>query len=177
MTGSKTNTARPLDTLRAVLATAHGLLDEIANDPLLVRVLHALATIPEADRETIVRVLERDAAWTRIVAATAETTGISVRPNPHASLYVHVFDPATGLPIEPEPSARDVSVMLVGLERFARIFPLLFQEGVHAQWSPAALAVARAVDGDVRAAAARLAREVLVVVAQVEAEAKGEPTS
>jgi hypothetical protein len=97
----------------------------------------------------------------------ANITGISVRANPHASLYVHLFDQAA----EPEPYARDADVMRLGIERFVRVIPLLFQEGVYAQWNPAARALAHEADPEVRAAVARLAREVLALLA--EAEGKG----
>ena len=39
-------------------------------------------------------VIERDGNWCRVVEQTAETTGITVRANPRASLYLHVLNPA-----------------------------------------------------------------------------------
>jgi hypothetical protein len=104
---SKRDVSAPLEALQAILATAKELLGDLASDPLLRRLLQVFAALPPADREPILRVLERDATWTRIVERSATDTGIRVRPNPHASLYVHVFDPVTRQPLDPGPSERD----------------------------------------------------------------------
>lgn len=161
--------ATPLDALQAVLITARGLLSDFVSDPLLRRVLRAFEMFPRADREPILSILERDASWTRIAEASAVVTGIAVRPNPHASLYVHVLDAATGQPAATAPSERDANVMRLGIERIVRVLPLFFQEGVYAQWYPAAREVARTADPEARTAIARVAREVLALVADPEA--------
>jgi hypothetical protein len=155
--------AEKLDALRTLLGTAQGVVAELATDPLLARVVKAFLTLPAADRGPILRVLERDAAWTRVAAELAPVSGIAVRPNPHASLYVHVFD-AGGRPVEPEPSARDASVIRLGIERLLRVLPLLFQEDVRVQWHTAAREIVDAADGELRTAVARLAREVLALI-------------
>jgi len=49
---------------------------------------------PASERETVLGVIERDGNWCRVVEQTAETTGITVRANPRASLYLHVLNPA-----------------------------------------------------------------------------------
>jgi hypothetical protein len=118
-----------------------------------------------------VRVLERDATWRRIVEQMSGDAGIAVRPNPHASLYMHVVDKLTGRPQEPEPLARDGDVIGLGIARVVRILPLFFQEGVDAEWLPAAREVVRASDAELRAYGARLAREVLALIVEVEKEA------
>src|ERR1051325_6558147 len=63
-----------LTALQAVIASARGLVDELARDPLLDRLLRAFLMLPESDREPILRVLERDATWRRIVEETAPAT-------------------------------------------------------------------------------------------------------
>jgi hypothetical protein len=161
--------AQRLDTLRTVLNAAHELAAELAREPVLDRALRAVMALPASDRETVVGVLERDATWCGIVRETASTTGITVRPNPHASLYVHVVDQRT----PPEPLARDAEVIGLGIARFVRYLPLLFQEGVHAQWLPAAREFVRSSDPELRAFAARLAREVLALIAEAEEEGEG----
>src|SRR5919201_3684577 len=88
-----------LDALRALLTTALAELTGLASDPLMSRFRRVFLGLPEGDREIILSVLERDANWRRIVEGTSGTTGITVRPNPHASLYVHVFDQVTGKPV------------------------------------------------------------------------------
>jgi hypothetical protein len=172
MASNSADVARPLDTLTTLLTAARELVGNLATDSLFRRVVEVFSMLPEGDREPILRILERDATWTRIVQSTASTTGITVRPNPHASLYLHVFDPVTGEPITPGPSERDANVMLVGIERFVRILPLFFQEGVYAQWEPAAREVARTSSPELRAAAARLAEEVLAMIAEAESRAR-----
>src|SRR5262245_46027413 len=84
----------------AILVTAHELATTLARDPLVERILRAFAKLPERDREPILEVIERDATWCRIAEQTSGQTGIKVRPNPHASLYVHVFDQVDA-PTEP----------------------------------------------------------------------------
>src|SRR5262245_15302145 len=93
---------KPFDALQTLLATARDLAKGLTDDPQLERVVRAFRMFPEADREAILQVLEKDAAWRNIVEQTDEATGITVRPNPHASLYVHVLEQT-----EPAPSPRD----------------------------------------------------------------------
>jgi hypothetical protein len=151
--------------LEAVLASARALVDELLHDPLLPRLLKAFDALPERDRETILGVIERDASWRRIVADTAGPTGITVRPNPHASLYVHVT-------AAPQPSARDIEVIRLGIARFLPLLPLFFQPGVHEQWTRSARELVRDVDPEVRAIGARLAREVLALIEEADEEAE-----
>lgn len=147
--------------LEAILENAHALAGCLAGRPLLRRLLQAFERIPEPDREPIVRVLERDATWCRIVEQTADTTGIRVRPNPNASLYLHVLTPVDGggLPLQ-----RDLDVIGSGIGRFVHLLPLLFQEGVHAQWRAAAVELGRTLDAELLDTVERLAREVLGLI-------------
>ena len=145
--------------LEAVLASARGLVDELLRDPLLTRLLAAFSALPADDRETILGVIERDATWRRIIDETAGPTGITVRPNPHASLYVHVT-------AEPQPSARDIDVIRLGIARFIPLLPLFFQPGVHEQWTRSTRELVRDAPPEVRSIGARLAREVLALLAE-----------
>jgi hypothetical protein len=158
---SRHSAAPGLAGLQAVLATARGLVDDLLHDPLLPRLLAAFSSLPEHERETILGVLERDATWRRIIADTSGPTGIGVRPNPHASLYVHVTE-------EPQPSARDIDVIRLGIARFLPLLPLFFQPGVHEQWTRSARELIRDAPPEVREIGARLAREVLTLIAEVE---------
>ena len=152
-----------LDVLRTILVTAHELATKLARDPLVERILQAFANLPESDREPILKIIERDATWCRIAEQTSEETGIRVRPNPHASLYVHVFDQVD---TSSEPLPRDVEVIGFGIERFARMIPLFFQDGVREQWTAAARALIRAVDPELVEYVRRLAAEVLALIAE-----------
>ena len=160
---------KPFDTLHTLLATARELAKALSDDPQLERLVRAIRRFPEHDREPILQVLEKDAAWRAIVERTDDVTGISVRPNPHASLYVHVLEHGTD-PLPGATSERDADVIHRGLRAFVQLLPLLFQEAVHAQWTTAAREIARASGADLRALAVRLAREVEQLVAEVETE-------
>jgi hypothetical protein len=161
---------KPFDTLHTLLTTARELAKTLTDDPELERIVRAFRMFPESDREAILQVIEKDASWRSIVETTDAVTGITVRPNPHASLYVHVIDSSTEAPLEPEPSPRDADVIRRGVQSFVQMLPLLFQDSVHAQWTAAAAEIARAADDEVRTLAGRLAREVLQLLADVEAE-------
>ena len=158
-----------LDALRSLLASARALVDELARDPLLQRLVAAFLAFPESDREPIVGVLERDATWRRLAPELAGQTGIRVAPNPHASLYVHVVDDVSGQPVVPGPSSRDVEVIRLGIERFLPLLPLFFQDGVHEQWRRSADDLVRAAPPALRQLGARLAREILAMIADAEA--------
>ena len=159
-----TKTQPPLDALQAVLAAASDMVKGLLADSTIQRLLDAFLAFPEADRDAILGVLEKDAAWRRVVERTANATGIDVAPNPHASLYVHVLDHAA--PGAPE---RDGDVIRGGIQTFVDMLPLLFQEGVHAQWTAAARDLARAIDPALRELAARIARETLAIVTEANA--------
>ena len=169
-----------LDALQTLLATARELVADLARDPLVERILGAFWMLPPPDREPILRVLEKDAAWRRVVEETSGATGINVCPNPHASLYVHVLEQVSGEPLAPGPLQRDGDVIRLGIETFVRLLPLLFQEGVHAQWTAAAREIVRASDAELRDFAVRLAREVLALIdeaAQCPASAASPPAT
>jgi hypothetical protein len=148
-----------LEGLIALLGEAGGVAGRLAADPLLVRLLQVFHRFPEPDREVLIGVLEREAAWCSIVAQTTGTTGITVRPNPFSSLYVQVV----GSPPPAEPSERDVDVIRVGIERLLHLVPLLFDDAVHAQWTASARMLARLVDPALGRRVVQLAREVVSI--------------
>jgi len=155
---------KPFDALQTLLATARDLAKVLTEDPQLERVVRAFRMFPEADREAILQVLEKDAAWRNIVEQTDDATGITVRPNPHASLYVHVLEQT-----EPAPSLRDADVIRHGVETFVQMLPLLFQDAVRAQWLAAGRDLAHSSGPELRALAVRLAQDVEALVADAEA--------
>jgi hypothetical protein len=161
---ASSRTQPPLDALQAVLSAASEMVNELLGDALIQRLLDAFLAFPEADREAILRVLEKDSAWRRVVERTADATGIDVFPNPHASLYVHVLD--QGAASAPE---RDGDVIRAGIQTFVDMMPLLFQDAVHAQWTDAARDLARASDPALRDLVERLARETLAILAEANA--------
>ena len=60
----------------------------------------------------------------------------------------------------------------LGIGRFVHLLPLFFQEGVHAQWTASARELIRASDSELRRLGIRLVREVLALIAEVEAESR-----
>jgi hypothetical protein len=171
MAANPASTATQLIELKAALSRAQDLIAQLSEDPLVERMLQAFGRLPMPDREPIVRVLERDATWCRIVEQTADTTGITVRPNPHASLYVQIVEQVPDQPLQ-----RDVDVIRYGIEQFVALLPLLFQEDVHALWTISGRALIRDVDPELREYAARLVREVAVLLMEAEAPAADSTT-
>jgi hypothetical protein len=81
--------------------------------------IRAFQLFPARDREAILQVIEKDASWRRIVEQTDSATGISVHPNPHASLYVHVLNRVG------DTEARDADVIRLGVATFVQMLPFL----------------------------------------------------
>jgi len=122
-----------LDALGALLSSAKQLAENLAADPILGRVLEALASLPADDRLTIAQAIERGAAWRRINEGVSAANGVRLRANPNPRLFVRVIDgPEPTVPLSPGPD--DV---LVGLLRFLRLAPLFAAEEVRAVWEPA----------------------------------------
>lgn len=161
---------KPFDALQTLLVTARDLAKALADDPQLERLFQAFRALPECDREAILQVIEKDAAWRQIVEQTGTATGITVRPNPHASLYVHVVNQVDGTPLDSGVAQRDADVIRHGVETLVQMLPLLFQDAVHAQWTAAARDIVRVSDAPLRELAIRLAREVEALVKRGGAE-------
>ena len=156
---------KPFDALQTLLATARDLAKTLTDDPQLERLARAFRMFPEADREAVLQVLEKDSAWRNIVEKTDDATGITVRPNPHASLYVHILEqPGAG----PEASPRDAGVIRQGVETFVQMLPLFFQDAVRAQWLVAGRDLARSSGAELRALAVRFAHDIEAIIAEAE---------
>jgi hypothetical protein len=160
----ETHAEKPLDTLHTLLATARELARALAEDPDLERLVRAFRQFPECDREAILQAVEKDAAWRTIVEKTAGETGITVTPNPHASLYVHVLNRVTDEPLEAQAPPRDADVIRLGVATFVDLIPLFMQPGVRAQWTAAAKEIAEAADPERRALAMELVRAVEAII-------------
>src|SRR5882724_10341854 len=92
-----------LSALRSLLSAAADLAGQIA-DPLLERLVAVFRRLPAEDREVIIGILEREAESREVGDATAGTTGLALRPNPGARLYVRV--------IAPEPSIEQDKIII-----------------------------------------------------------------
>ena len=157
-----------LELLVGAIGKARELARRLLDDPQLDRLVYAFRMLPEQDREPILQVIEKDAAWRRIVESTDGATGISVRPNRQASLYVHVLNQPAD-PIPDGAAARDAEIIRLGVATFVEMLPLLFQDAVHAQWTAAADDLARASDPEQRRLMRRLLAEVSALLDAVEA--------
>jgi hypothetical protein len=154
MAADEARDRKPLDALHTLLITAHELAKTLVDDTQLERLVRAFQLFPERDREAVLQVIEKDASWRRIAEETADATGIAVKPNPRASLYVHVLNTVD------ETAQRDADVIRQGLETFVQMLPLLFQESVHEQWTTAARELVERSDPALVALARRMAEEV-----------------
>jgi hypothetical protein len=165
----ETSAEKPLDTLHTLLATARDLAKALSEDPVLERLVHAFRLLPERDREVVLRVIEKDAAWRQIVGKTAGATGITVLPNPHASLYVHVLNQVNP-PLVPEAAPRDAEIIRLGVATFVELIPLFMQDGVRAQWTAAAQEIARTSGPERRALTLQLLRAVEAILLDADRE-------
>jgi hypothetical protein len=151
-----------LETLRAILAAAAGVLAEHAEraaDPLRLRWDLAFTRMPAGDRETVVAAVEREVELRALTAGEAEPiVGLSgLRANPNARLYFRIFDGDL-------PDLHRDEIMLSTL-RAARMLS-----------RPDALAF-RALSAAERAALARHNRHMLRLLAECDAEASASPAA
>ncbi len=155
MTPEAASTGRELfHTLEDVLRTAVGLVREIGSDPLVGRLLAAFRALPVEDREVIVGVLEREARSREMARTTAESlTGLVLRPNPNARLYVRVMDQ------EPVPDRRRAVVAAVRAMRLMHNGPL------QGDWETEATAALRELEPDERASIEAFNRRMLELIA------------
>jgi len=155
MTPEAASTGRELfHTLEDVLRTAVGLVREIGSDPLVGRLLAAFRALPVEDREVIVGVLEREARSREMARTTAESlTGLVLRPNPNARLYVRVMDQ------EPVPDRRRAVVAAVRAMRLMHNGPL------QGDWETEATAALRELEPDERASIEAFNRRMLALIA------------
>jgi hypothetical protein len=88
-----------LEALKILLETARDLVAELA-DSATQRAVHALHAIPPDVRSELATALERAAETWRQNVAFAPLNQVHLRANPHAQLFVRVFDPVTEPPRE-----------------------------------------------------------------------------
>src|SRR5258707_11756300 len=121
-----------LDALSALLSSAKQLAEALEADPIVGRVLEALASLPPDDRQTIAKAIERGAAWRRVNESVSAANGVRLRANPNPRLFVRVVDgTAPTMPLAPDPD--DV---LVSILRVLRLAPLIATDEARALWEP-----------------------------------------
>jgi hypothetical protein len=85
-------------------------------------------------------------------------TGLSLRPNPHARLYVRVVDP--------EPAAEDEKIILASTRAMRLVGQVVGP--MRDRWQRATLETLRRLDANERAAVVTFCRDVLDLVAEAE---------
>ena len=152
-----------LDALSALLASAKQLAESLEADPIIGRVLQALASLPPDDRQTIAQAIERGAAWRRVNETVSAANGVRLRANPNPRLFIRVVDgtPPT-MPLAPDPD--DV---LVSILRVLRLAPLLATEEARAVWEPAASEALGMLEPSERAACLAVGRSAMAVIEEI----------
>jgi hypothetical protein len=142
---------RPTDTittLQHVLASAARIAQDLADDPLLPRVLDVFSRMPQEDREIIVNVIDREVDLRNMTkgASHASLSGLSVtKPNPHARLYFRVTE------TEPLPHISPQEIVQAVM-RAARVVHRAAQRGtdLYQVWGPAITDGLRRIDPEER---------------------------
>ena len=157
-----------LHALRDVLETAQMLVADLetTTDPLGARLTQLFARMPAADREPILGILERELERRLIAESVADSiTGIRLRPNPHARVYLRVIDQ------EPELNRAEMMRGTVrAMSMYHKAFTIIRQD-----WDATALEALRALDPAARADVGRFARELAVLVERCESEPEASP--
>jgi hypothetical protein len=118
-----------IDALKALLDSARELVADLA-DESMERALHALADLPSDERDTVALALERAVTAWRANEAFAPLHKVQMRANPHAQLFVRVFDPV------PEQPFAQSDIVPETLRIMKRLGVLIHPEAL-AIWEPA----------------------------------------
>lgn len=157
-----------LDALNALLSSAKQLAEALEADPIVGRVLQALASLPPDDRQTIAQALERGVAWRRLNETVSTSNGVRLRANPSPRLFVRVLD---GTP--PKGPAPDADDALIGILRVLRVAPLLATAEWRTVWEAAATEALRMLDPAERRACRAVARSAMTLLEAVIADLDG----
>jgi hypothetical protein len=147
-----------VDTLAALLGAASNILDELAGDQI-GRLLDAFSKFPAGDRETILLVFEREARSRELAETCAEATGLTLRLNPNARLYVRVVEQAPP-PIEHEK-------MVVASVRSMRMLHAVI-DPIRDRWRAAMREAIRMLEPEELAGVARFNRDMVALVEEAE---------
>jgi len=152
-----------LDALSALLSSAKELAESLEADPIIGRVLQALASLPPDDRQTIARAIERGAAWRRVNETVSAANGVRLRANPNPRLFIRVVDGTQPtMPLAPDPD--DV---LVGILRVLRLAPVLATDQARAVWEPAASEALEMLEPSERAACLAVGRSAIAIIEEI----------
>lgn len=145
-----------LPTLATLLHNAAERVERLLGDPLIVRLLGIFAKVPVEDRELLVGLLEREVQAKLLTDAAADSmTGLSLRPNPHARLYVRV--------VESKPVQENEKIILASTRAMRLVGQVVGT--MRERWQAAMLESLRRLEPAERDNVATFCREVLDLVA------------
>jgi hypothetical protein len=148
-----------LPTLAALLQNAAQRVDRLLAEPLLVRLLAVFTKMPADDREVLIGLLEREVQAKLLTDATAGSmTGLSLRPNPHARLYVRV--------VEPEPPQENEKIVLASIRAMRLVSQVVGP--MRARWRAATIESLRRIEPGEREAVVTFCHDILALAAEVE---------
>jgi hypothetical protein len=170
MSDEPTTHSTPLQHLQATLEAALDLMREMTADQLLARLLAVFRSMPAEDRPVLIDALEREVKARKLSLATADVSGQSMAPNPHARLYLRVHESA----FDRNVLERDeMMIATVRGMRAATLIPAIPE--IYASWRDATREAMQHVDEPTRAVTEGLVQEVLGFIAAARAaESEGE---
>ena len=118
-----------VEALKTLLDSARSIVDNLA-DGSMERALRALADLPAEERAGVAQALDRAVTAWRANEAFAPLHRVQMRANPHAQLFVRVFDPVPERPFEQS------DIVPETLRVMKRLGVLMHQEAL-AIWEPA----------------------------------------
>src|SRR5262249_52033858 len=139
---------------------------DITDDVTVGRLLQAFMSLPPDEREIVASVLERGAAWRRIAETAAGMTGVQLRANPNARLFLRVLEPHDpAAEIESEPPE-----ILIGPLRIMKQAPLPRRPEIARFWHTATLQAFEMLEPGERESCVAFLRDVLALLAGPVAE-------
>jgi len=118
-----------IDALKALLDSAREIVADLAGGSM-ERALRALAELPPDERDGVALALDRAVTAWRANEAFAPLHKVQMRANPHAQLFLRVFDPV------PEQSFEQSDIVPETLRIMKRLGVLIHPEAL-AIWEPA----------------------------------------
>ena len=153
-----------LSDLQNVLGAALDIAQQLADDPLLGRLIAIFRAMPAEDRATIIAILEREVAGRLLSRGTEKTVGQATHLNPNARLYVRSH--ASQL----DRRHFDRDEMVIANIRAMRIAPLIRHvPEIYAVWKESLREAMDHVDAPIRRVAEDLLRDGLAAIADARA--------
>ena len=147
---------REIEALKVLLDSAQEMVTDLVSGPTQ-RVVRALAAIPPDEREMIALALERATTAWQMNEAFHPLNHVRLRANPHAQLFVRVFDP-----VEPPPDS-SFDILPETLRLMRRLGIMNHPEAV-AIWEPVVRSALEHLTPEERASCVGFLERALAVV-------------